>query len=39
MFKVATYYYKHLFKFEDRPDIRLQDNFFSEEEKLTEEED
>jgi hypothetical protein len=34
MFKVATYYYKHLFKFEDRPDIRLQDNLFSEEENI-----
>jgi hypothetical protein len=39
MLKVATDYYEDLFKFEDRPDIRLQDNFFSEEEKLTEEED
>jgi hypothetical protein len=30
MLKVATDYYKGLFKFEDRSEIRLQDNFFFE---------
>jgi hypothetical protein len=38
MLKVAIDYYKDLFKFEDRQDIRLKDDFFSEEEKLTDEE-
>jgi hypothetical protein len=33
--KVATEFYKELFKKEDRPDIRLLDDFFSHEEKVT----
>jgi hypothetical protein len=38
MLKVATDFYRDLFKKENRPDIRLQDNFFSEDEKITLEE-
>jgi hypothetical protein len=38
MLKVATDYYKDLFRFENRPDIRLQDYFFSEDEKISQEE-
>jgi hypothetical protein len=34
MFKVAINYCKDLFKFGNRPDIRLQDNFFSDDEKV-----
>jgi hypothetical protein len=34
MLKVATDYYKDLLKFENRPDIRLQENFFSDDEKV-----
>jgi hypothetical protein len=36
--KVATQYYKDLFKFEPRPNINISSNFFSEGEKVTEEE-
>jgi hypothetical protein len=36
--KVATPYYKDLFKFEPRPNINISSNFFSEGEKVTEEE-
>jgi hypothetical protein len=35
MLKVATEFYKELFKKEDRPYIRLLDDFFSREEKVT----
>jgi hypothetical protein len=35
---VATQYYKDLFKYEERPDVRLHSNFFSETDKLTERE-
>jgi hypothetical protein len=38
MLKVATDFYRDLFKKENRPDIRLQDNFFCEDEKITLEE-
>jgi hypothetical protein len=36
--KVATQYYKNLFKYEARPNISLGDNFFSEEDKLSRDE-
>jgi hypothetical protein len=36
--KIATNYYKNLFKFEDRPDIRINDDFFEEEDKVSLEE-
>jgi hypothetical protein len=35
MLKIATEFYKELFKREERPDIRLLDDFFSLEEKVT----
>jgi hypothetical protein len=35
MLKVATDYYRDLFKQEARPAIRLQDTFFSEDEKVS----
>jgi hypothetical protein len=35
---VATNFYKDLFQWEPRPDIRLDSNFFSEEEKVTRDE-
>jgi hypothetical protein len=35
MLKIATYFYKELFKKEERHDIRLMDDFFSSEEKVT----
>jgi hypothetical protein len=35
MLKVAADYYKDLFRAETRPDIRLQNNFFSEDEKVS----
>jgi hypothetical protein len=35
--EVATKYYKELFKFESRPNINISENFFSEGEKLTDE--
>jgi hypothetical protein len=38
MLKVATYYYKDIFKFDDRPDIKLKDDFFSKKEKVIAEE-
>jgi hypothetical protein len=38
MLTVATDYYKDLFKWEARPDIRLDQNFFADEEKVTREE-
>jgi hypothetical protein len=38
MLTVATDYYKDLFKWEARPDIRLDQNFFANEEKVTREE-
>jgi hypothetical protein len=38
MLKIATDYYKDLFKIETRPDIRLQDTFFSDKEKVSLEE-
>jgi hypothetical protein len=38
MLKVATNYYKDLFKFEDRLDIKLKDDFFSKNEKAIVEE-
>jgi hypothetical protein len=38
MLKVATDYYKDLYKFENRSDIRLQDNFFSDDEIVSVEE-
>jgi hypothetical protein len=34
MIGIAVDYYKNLFGFEDRPDIRLKPDFFSEEEKV-----
>jgi hypothetical protein len=34
MIGIAMDYYKNLFGFEDRPDIRLKPDFFSEEEKV-----
>jgi hypothetical protein len=34
MIGIAVDYYKNLFCFEDRPDIRLKPDFFSEEEKV-----
>jgi hypothetical protein len=36
MLKIATGYYKDLFKQESRPDIRLKTDFFSAEEKIRE---
>jgi hypothetical protein len=38
MLIVATNYYNDLFKWEARPDIRLDQNFFTNEEKVTREE-
>jgi hypothetical protein len=38
MLKVANDYYKDLFKFQNRRDIRLQDNFFLDDEKVLVEE-
>jgi hypothetical protein len=38
MLKVATDYYKDLLKYEIRPDIRLHDTFFSENDKVSLEE-
>jgi hypothetical protein len=38
MLKVATDYYKNLFKYENRPTLGLQDNFFADNEKVTLEE-
>jgi mannosylglycoprotein endo-beta-mannosidase len=38
MLKIATNCYKDLFKYETRPDIRLEDTFFSENEKVSLEE-
>jgi hypothetical protein len=35
MLKIATNYYKDLFRRKDRPDFRLADNFLSESEKIT----
>jgi hypothetical protein len=35
MLGVAMDYYKNMFGFEDRPNIRLKSNFFSEDEKVT----
>jgi hypothetical protein len=35
MIKIATEFYKELFKKEERPDIRLLNDFFSLEEKVT----
>jgi hypothetical protein len=34
--EVATQYYKNLFRFEPRPDIKLSEGFFTDEERLTE---
>jgi hypothetical protein len=39
MLKIATDFYKELFKKEERPDIRLMDDLFSYEEKVTSQED
>jgi hypothetical protein len=36
--KVATQYYKDMFKFEPRPNMNINENFFSKEEKITQEE-
>jgi hypothetical protein len=36
--KVASNYYKDLFKYEARPDINIDEHFFSQEEKVSEEE-
>ena len=36
--KIATDYYKELFRFEERADVRMNDNFFSSSDKVTEEE-
>jgi hypothetical protein len=36
--EVATQYYKELFKFEPRPNIKLSEHFFSEEEKVSSDE-
>jgi hypothetical protein len=36
--EVATKYYKELFKAEDRPNINIFENFFTEGEKMTQEE-
>jgi hypothetical protein len=38
MLKIATSFYKELFKKEDRPNIRLLDDFFSPEEKVNHQE-
>jgi hypothetical protein len=38
MLKIATGYYKDLFSFETRPNIRLKPNFFSDDEKIRPEE-
>jgi hypothetical protein len=38
MLKIATCYYKDLFSFETRPNIILKSNFFSDDEKITPEE-
>jgi hypothetical protein len=38
MLKVANDYYKDMFKFQNRPDIRVQDNFFLDNEKVSVEE-
>jgi hypothetical protein len=35
MLKIATNYYKDLFRLEDRPQIRLQDDFFYVDEHVT----
>jgi hypothetical protein len=35
MIRVATYFYRELFKKEDRPNIRLKEDFFSREKKVT----
>jgi hypothetical protein len=34
--EVVTQYYKNLFRFESRPDIKLSEGFFTDEERLTE---
>jgi hypothetical protein len=38
MLKIATSFYKELFRKEDRPNIRLLDDFFSPEEKVNHQE-
>jgi hypothetical protein len=34
MLKIATEYYKNLFSFETRPNIRMRPDFFSNEERI-----